>query len=166
MTWVSTAPDASLLSIKQASKRELGALYTRRWNVELDLRNIKSTLGLDTLRCLTPTMCVKELWSGLLAYNRIKWLMMQAANQAGILPRQIGFKHAVQMWLAWIYRRPDDDQDSVLLVLIGQQRVGQRPGRIEPRAIKRRPKPFHLMTKPRPSAREQVRQNGRAKKLK
>jgi hypothetical protein len=156
----------TLLSTKQASKRELGTLYTRRWNVELDLRNIKTTLGLDTLRCLTPDMCAKELWSGLLAYNLIKWLMMQAANQAGILPRQIGFKHTVQMWLAWLYRRPDDDQDSVLLVLIAEHRVGKRPGRIEPRAVKRRPKPFPLLTKPRPAARAQVRQHGHAKKLK
>jgi len=82
-------------------------LYARRWNVELDLRNIKTTLGLQSLRCMSPDMSAKELWSGLLASNLIKCLMMRAANHAGILPRQIGFKHTLQLWLAWIPWRPD-----------------------------------------------------------
>ena len=82
-------------------KGELSDLYARRWHVELDLRNIKTTLGMDVLRCLTPQMVEKELWVYLLAYNVIRLLMAQAAREAGVHPRELSFKHTVQMWTEW-----------------------------------------------------------------
>ncbi len=108
---------------------------------------------MDMLTCKTPAMAVKEIWTYLLAYNLIRRLV------AHVQPRQLSFKHAVQLWLAWHHRqlRADDHgRHTVLLALIAQKRVGNRPGRIEPRAIKRRPKPFPLLLHPRPIARERV----------
>ena len=145
----------------------LKVLYRSRWNVELDIRNIKTTMGMETLRCKTPEMAMKELWVYLLAYNLIRLLMAQASLLADQIPRQLSFKHAVQIWNAW-QQRSGDTTDAVainaLLNLIAEQRVGLRPGRIEPRAIKRRPKPFPLLTKPRRAARKEVRENGHPKK--
>lgn len=94
--------------------------------------------------------------------------MLQAANMEGVLPRQLSFKHALQLCMAWRHAVTHLDSDAaiVLLHLIAKRRVGQRPGRIEPRAIKRRPKPFPLLTKHRHIAREQVRLHGHPKKLK
>lgn len=154
---------------KHTSKAALKALYRDRWHVELDLRNIKTTLGMEMLSCRTPAMAEKEIWVYLLAYNLIRLLMAQAALLADINPRQLSFKHTLQLWVAWRQNGTgsyDDSQLTTLFILIAQQRVGNRPGRIEPRAVKRRPKPFPLLSKPRSVAREDVRKCGHPKKLK
>jgi hypothetical protein len=159
----------TLLCPKQTPKQALQELYRNRWHAELDLRNIKSTLGMERLSCTTPAMAEKELWVYLLAYNLIRLLMAQAALLAGRSPRELSFKHTLQLWLAWGRYGLDshhEDQLSVLFILIAQQRVGQRPGRIEPRAIKRRPKPFPLLSIPRAMARANVVQQGHPRKLK
>jgi hypothetical protein len=157
----------TFLCPKETPKAVLKALFRQRWNVELDLRNIKTTLGMEHLRCKTPEMAVKELWVYLLAYNLIRLLMAQAALLADQIPRQLSFKHTVQIWMAW-QQRGGGTHDAVsihaLLDLIAEPRVGLRPGRIEPRALKRRPKPFPLLTKPRDEAREYIRANGHPKK--
>jgi hypothetical protein len=158
----------TLLCPKQTSKAALKTLYRDRWHVELDLRNIKTTLGMERLSCRTPAMAQKEIWAYLLAYNLIRLLMAQAALLADILPRQLSFKHTLQLWIAWRQSGTASDdgrQLAMLFILIAQQRVGNRPGRIEPRAIKGRPKPFPLLTKPRPVAQDYLRKNGHPKKL-
>jgi hypothetical protein len=159
---------STLLSPDQVSAQGLKALYAQRWNIELDLRNIKTTLGLDRLVCKTPLMNEKQWSVGLLAYNLIRWLMLRSAKLADVLPRQLSFKHSLQLWLAWRQRGlpPDETQIERLLVLIAQRRVGRRPGRIEPRAVKRRPKPLPLLTQPRAIAREKIRRFGHPKSLK
>lgn len=153
----------TFLCPKDTPKGMLKALYRRRWSVELDLRNIKTTLGMERLRCKTPEMALKELWVYLLAYNLIRLLMAQAALLADQIPRQLSFKHTVQVWVSW-QQRGGGTYDAVcirgLLLLIAQPRVGQRSGRIEPRVLKRRPKKYPLLTKPRMQAREEVRLNG------
>ena len=159
----------TFLCQKDTPKGMLKALYWRRWQVELDVRNIKTTLGMETLRCRTPEMARKELWVYLLAYNLIRLLMAQAALLADQVPRQLSFKHAVQVWISW-HQRGGASYDGVvmhgLLLLIAEPRVGLRPGRIEPRQRKRRNNTFPLMTKPRSEAREEVRLNGHPKKQK
>ncbi len=153
----------TLLDPKHTTKADLKAFYRDRWHIEVDLRNIKTTLGMELLSCRTPAMSEKEIWVYLLAYNLIRLLMAQAASLADIMPRQLSFKHTLQLWNTWRQARAGDDCDSqlvTLFILIAQQRVGNRPGRIEPRAIKRRPKQFPLLTKPRPIAREEVQRNG------
>lgn len=159
---------STLLSPDQVSAQGLKALYAQRWNVELDLRNIKTTLGLDRLVCKTPAMNEKQWCVGLLAYNLVRWLMLRSAKLADVLPRQLSFKHSLQLWLAWSQRGlpPDETQIECLLILIAPRRVGQRPGRIEPRAVKRRPKPLPLLTQPRAIAREKIRRFGHPKRLK
>ncbi|MGV8886623.1 MAG: IS4 family transposase [Pseudomonas sp.] len=153
---------------KQTPKTALKSLYKGRWHVELDLRNLKATLGLGKLSCKTPGMAVKELWVYLLAHNLIRMLMAQSALLADCLPRELSFKHSLQLWLALRQYGSPEEEDGLsnLLTLIAQRRVGNRPGRIEPRAIKRRPQAYPLLTKSRRSARADVRKNGHAKHVK
>ena len=159
----------TLLSPKEASTVELRTLYKSRWQIEVDFRNIKTTMGIETLSCKTPEMNEKEIWVYFLAYNLIRLLMAQAALLADILPRQLSFKHTLQLWMAWSQHSATTEHETnqaVLFVLISQRKIGNRPGRIEPRAVKRRPKPFPLLMKPREKARAEVRKNGHPKKIK
>ena len=159
----------TLLSAKVFPKQELDALYKKRWHVEVDLRNIKTTLGMETLSCKTPDMIEKEMWVYLLAYNLIRLLMAQSALLGNILPRQLSFKHTVQLWLAWSQQTQAEGRtadEALLFMLIAQKTVGNRPGRIEPRAVKRRPKPFSLLMEKREWARDKVKKYGHPKKLK
>ena len=147
----------------QVSKHDLSALYARRWNVELDLRNLKTTTGMDGLSCQTPQMNEKQLWVHLLAYNVIRLLMAQAACHAGVDPRGLSFKHTVQLWTEWISRSLSATADCQrLFTLIAQSKVGHRSGRIEPRMRKRRPKPYPWLKIPRAQARRQVEKHGHA----
>ena len=153
----------TLLSAREAPRCRLKALYGRRWNVELDLRSIKDTLGMGHLSCTTPAMVLKELWVYLLAYNLIRLMMAQAASRVAVCPRELSFKHTLQLWNAWTRHgnaTHSEEHMHALYLLIAQQRVGQRPGRIEPRAVKRRPKPFPLLMVPRREARATVRLHG------
>ncbi len=159
----------TLLCSKQTSKDDLRLLYRDRWHVELDLRNIKTTLGMEHLSCLNPDMAIKEMWVYLLAYNLIRLLMAQAACFTHRLPRQLSFKHTVQIGIALPHYRDlilHEDKRGILFELIVQQRVGDRPHRIEPRAIKRRPKTYPLLTQPRHVAREKIRKYGHPAKVK
>jgi hypothetical protein len=73
----------------------------------------------------------------------------------GQAPRQLSFKHSLQLWVIWSQHLKviDQENEEQLFILIAQKKIGKRPGRIEPRAVKRRPKPFSLLTKPRNEAR-------------
>jgi hypothetical protein len=152
----------TLLDPRRVRKGELAELYRRRWHVELDFRNIKTTLGMEVLSCQSPQMVQKELWVHLLAYNLIRLLMAQAALDAGLHPREISFKHTVQMWTEWTARRSSaaGQSQALLFRLIAQLRVGHRPGRIEPRARKRRPKSYPWLKVPRAEARRRIRIHG------
>jgi len=159
----------TLLSSGDTPKSELSNLYKLRWHVELDLRNIKTPLGMEALRCMTPQMNEKDMRVYFLGYSLIRLLMCEAALQAEILPRQISFKHTLQVWIAWS-RHPWEavggEQTALLLVLIAEQRVGNRSGRIEPIAVKKRPKPYPRLMNPRAQAREEILKNDYPKKLK
>jgi len=151
----------TLLNHRQVSKNDLSVLYARRWNVELDLRNLKTTTGMDVLSCQTPQMNEKQLWVHLLAYNVIRFLMAQAACNADVDPRSLSFKHTVQLWTEWVARGVCAMKDNQrLFTLIAQCKVGHRPGRIEPRMRKRRPKPYSWLKVPRAHARRQVQKYG------
>lgn len=155
----------TLLCAKEFSTQALGILYKKRWNIEVDLRNIKTTLGMETLSCKTPDMIEKEIWVYLLAYNLVRLLMAQSALLKDRLPRQLSFKHAVQLCLAWSQQTQTIDiSEQHLFVLLAQKTVGNRPNRIEPRAIKRRPKPFPLLMETREQARKRVTLHGHPKR--
>jgi hypothetical protein len=153
----------TLTSDRHWPKRAIQKLYQQRWDVEINLRHIKTTLGMATLRGKTPAMIEKEIWVYLLAYNLIRWLMADSARVADVLPRQLSFKHAVQLWQAWrsLAHPPSAEQPvDGLLELMAQHRVANRPGRIEPRAHKRRPKAYALLSVPRSQARTLIAQHG------
>ena len=157
----------SFLHPREVCKGDLESLYLQRWHVEVDLRHIKTTLGMESLSCKAPEMCEKEAWIYMLAYNLIRLLMAQAAIQAGVLPRQLSFKHTLQVWVAWsqIQFVSDTPEDTTgLLGLIAQIRVGNRPGRVEPRHVKRRPKPFPRLQTTREKARENIKMCGRPRR--
>ena len=149
----------TLTDAEQYSRDDVAELYHQRWLVELDIRTIKCTLGLDVLRCKSPEMVRRELWTGLLAYNLIRQTMLQAAVQAGRSPRQLSFAAALQK-IAASWNTILVCQDATVLLLIeihlgdlATHPVGDRPDRVEPRAKKRRPKPHRLLTQPRQQAR-------------
>jgi len=162
------ASKKTLITTLRNPKAELAELYKSRWHVELDIRHIKDTMGMNILSCKTPEMAIKEIWVYLLAYNLIRLMMAQSALLADITPRNISFKHCLQLWLisAQAMKIFNEEQLYALFMLMSQQRVGNRSGRIEPRAVKRRPKAFPLLTKPRMQAREEVKKYGHPKKLK
>ena len=134
---------------------QIGALYDRRWDGEVDIRSIKSTMQMDILRCKTPDMVHKEIWTHLLAYNLLRTVMAVAANENDIEPRKVSFKGAKQALTAFAPKieaaRPEDRRRLIdeMLKTIAYHRVGDRPGRWEPRARKRRPKPATRLTQPR-----------------
>lgn len=151
----------TLLNAEAFPAEELATLYRRRWLVELDLRTLKSTLKLDVLRCKSPEMARKELRTGLLAYNLIRQSMLQAAIAAGRSPRELSFTVAMQtIAAAWMVAVITEEHQELLVQLrlehMAAHRVGHRPDRIEPRAIKRRPKPHDLLTEPRAQARAKL----------
>jgi hypothetical protein len=144
------------------SKEELADLFLERWNIELDLRSIKIAMEMDVLRCKTAQMVVKEIWTHLLAYNLIRGLIAAAAEAHGKEPRRLSFKGALQALQAFrdsmgltSRERRRALVEQMLLAIIAYE-VGNRPGRVEPRAIKRRPKPHDLLCEPREQARERL----------
>lgn len=148
----------TLTDAKKYSQDDLAELYRKRWLVELDIRAIKITLDMDILRCKSPEMVRKEIWTCLLAYNLIRKTMLQAAKGAGLSPRQLSFTLAMQTvaasWMVLI--REDENLIDVQLASLTGQLVGNRPDRIEPRAVKRRPKPCKYLTTPRDEARAEL----------
>jgi DDE family transposase len=143
-----TLTDADL-----ASAADLAQLYRCRWHVELDLRSLKITLGMDVLTCKTPEMVRKEIWARLLAYNLIRGLMAQSAHDFGAYPRDLSFKAAqslVEEIAARLHCARGDtliELRAALFVGINENRVNNRPDRVEPRQRKRRPKDYpHLST--------------------
>jgi hypothetical protein len=106
----------TLLCPKRTSKTDLKELYHQRWRVELDLRNTKTTLGMDLLTYKTPCISEKEIWVYLLVYNLIRVMMAQASVLAGCMPRQLSLKHTVQLWASW--HRAGASHSTELLVCL------------------------------------------------
>ena len=142
--------------------KELAELYFKRWDVELFFRDIKTTMGLDILRCQTPEMIRKEILMYFIAYNCVRQLMYEAAEKADIKARIVSFKGSVQAIRNW---EPHLNQAKIskaeryqlicdLYEAMTNSPIRQRPGRSEPRCLKRRPKNYQLMTSPRPKMRE------------
>ena len=154
---VTTLTDACLVT-----PLDLDALYRQRWQVEVDLRSIKAVMGMDILHAKTPAMIEKEMGIHLLAYNLIRGLMARAASAAQVIARALSFKgslqllRAFQQHLRWAGKRSAETMIAHLPGAIGAMRLPIRPGRVEPHAIKRRPKLHALLTIPRHIAREQI----------
>jgi hypothetical protein len=158
----------TLLDAQLYNRQELARAFRLRWHVELDLRAIKQTMNMSVLRCKSPDMVRKEVWMHLLAYNLIRTLIVEAAEQEEIEPREVSFAGAVQAVNAFApVLALADGADlprlwQVLLRVVARSRVGDRPDRYEPRAVKRRPKAYKLLTVPRDEAKKRLAKNGAA----
>jgi hypothetical protein len=156
-TLVSTFTDA-----REVAKPELLALYRLRWQVELDLRSIKAVMQMDILRCKSPQMVEKEIAAHLLAYNLVRAVMAQAAYLGKLSPRQLSFKATLHILNAFAENLRHCPRGRLglrhahVLAGIAQLKLPYRPGRVEPRAVKRRPKNHRLLTQPRHILREQL----------
>ena len=152
----------TLLDHRQFPEEAFAELYRRRWLAELFLRDIKIAMNMDVLRCKTPDMVDKELYMHLIAYNLVRALMLQAATKKQVSPLQLSFKGTVATVRQWaplmvstslsecLYKHMFD----AMLNAIVRDPVPERPDRAEPRARKRRPKNYQLLTKPRREFRE------------
>jgi len=146
---------SSLLDAKAVSKRDLNDLYCWRWQVEVDLRSIKIGMQMDVLRCQSPDMVRKEIAAHLLVYNLVRVVMAQAAHHSLLHPRQLSFTGAMRMLRTFeespsqCPRRQLEHRYAAILRGIAKLKLSHRPGRVEPRVKKRRPKNYPLMTKPR-----------------
>jgi len=148
---------------------DLADLYRRRWQAELNLRALKQSLQMDILRGQSPAMVRKEVWAHLLVYNLVRLVMVQAAVAAGVRADAVSFTGALQTLNAFLpaMRAVGTADDAralweVLLWAVGAHRVGQRPDRYEPRAVRRRPKKFPHLREPREAARRRCRRVKRA----
>ena len=148
----------TLLDPEQATKEELAELYRARWNNELDLRSLKSTMQMGELRGKTPEAVRKEVWAHVLAYNLIRTVVAQAAATHDIPPRSISFTGAMQTLEAFQplleFGTARDASDRLrlyhdLLDAIASHRVADRPDRYEPRLKKRRRNYYDWLTEPR-----------------
>jgi hypothetical protein len=143
-------------------RAEIARLFRARWHVELDLRNVKTTLRLDDLRGKTPEMVRREILVHWLAYNLICQVMAQAALSQERLPRELSFAAALAA-VAGVWDHATLARQDMLTALakaqwqlIAWHKVGNRPDRVEPRAVKRRPKSHKLLMKPREEARAEL----------
>lgn len=148
----------TLLDAAAYSAADVGELYRSRWHVELDIRSIKQTLKMEHLSCKTPEQVRKEVWVHLLGYNLIRKVMAQAAWESGKQPRELSFAGAVQTVEAcrglWVNGAVDVlSAGRAVLSAVAFRTVGNRPDRVEPRVVKRRPKPFKHLRRPRKEAR-------------
>ena len=154
---VTTLTDAALYP-----KEDLADLYHQRWHAELDIRAIKQALKMDHLRCQTPFMLEKEIWAYFLGYNLVRKVSAQAALAQGVHPREVSFtatKQAVNAAWNQLTRAAAEErvrQGTDLLQVLGRAQVGDRPDRCEPRAVKRRPKEYDRLMKPRRQARAEL----------
>lgn len=147
----------TILNTKITGK-QIGEIYERRWCAEVDLRSIKSTMQMEILRGKTPAMVEKEIWAHMLAYNLLRTVMAIAAHENNLEPREVSFKGAKQTVTAFAPKleaaspRKRKTLLETMLKTIAYHRVGNRPGRWEPRATKRRPKACNRLMQPRAEA--------------
>ncbi len=153
--WVVT----TLTDARKYPREDIADLYRQRWQAELDIRAIKKTMGMDVLRCKSPAMVRQEMWTCLLAYNLIRKALLEAAYESDHSPRELSFTTAMQTIAASLGTLAGANEELAARLIAAQiaslteQIVGDRPNRVEPRAVKRRWKPIALLTKPREEAR-------------
>jgi hypothetical protein len=155
--WIST----TLLDPSAYPAEQIARLYHRRWNMELCFRDLKTTMGMEELRCRTPAMVHKELLAFLIAHNFMRCLIAQAASAHQVCRTRISFKGAVDAARSFhqairlaTSRRQANRLGRRLLEILARDLVPLRPGRYEPRAVKRRPKPYQRLMKARHHFRE------------
>ena len=152
----------TFLNPKDVSKKEIGDLYLKRWLIEVDFRAIKTVMQMDILRCKSPEMVEKEIAVHLLGYNLIRTVIAETAVQWKISPRDVSFKATIQLLNAFRGRGLLNGEIKItpirdeLFRAIARNLVNDRPGRVEPRVVKRRKSKYSLMMKPRQILKEKL----------
>lgn len=151
----------SLLNAAVYSTEELARLYRRRWQAELHLRSLKTHMQMEHLRCKTPSRVRKEFYTHLLAYNLVRSVMLESAAACGVAPHELSFKGAMQSINTFLGvvlggRHTITQLYPTLIWMTGAHRVADRPDRVEPRLVKRRPKPYKHLKEPRSIARRRL----------
>jgi Transposase DDE domain len=147
----------TLLDAAAFPKADVAKMYRQRWKIEVALRDVKDTFGLDHINANTPAMIEKIIWAHALAYNLLRWHMLNACSLYEVEPEHVSVKTAARIVTAnashILSSTPEDRPRlfSSLYKQMVQAVVGRRPGREEPRAIKRRPKPRALLKESRKS---------------
>lgn len=162
----------TLLDDKAYPAAAIAELYRRRWTVEVYLRDIKTSMGMDVLSCKSPAMVELELWTYVIAYNLVRAVMADAALTHEAKVGEISFMGTVSTLRQWapMMARPGLPLEQriamydLMLYYIIKDRLRPRPGRMEPRAKKRRPKNYQLLNKPRGEFRE-IRHRNKYKKV-
>jgi len=152
----------TLLDPQKYNSNEIAELYLRRWKVELYFRDIKTTMGFDILRCRSPYMIRKEILMHFIAYNCLRRIIYEAAGNTQEATKAISFKGCLQAVRNWesclgtseLTRQEKQKMLTDLYLAIADYTIVHRPGRAEPRCLKRRPKPYQLLTKARHEMRE------------
>lgn len=152
----------TFLDGKKYHKKELSDIYKRRWEIELNLKSIKTIMDMDMLSCKSPDMVKKEIGIHFLAYNFIRIIMAESCVRNNAIPWKISFKGSVQLINSFMpyFLKSGTAKNKLLynemLSEIAKNKVGNRPGRVEPRRVKQRPKAFPLLHKPRAIEKERL----------
>jgi hypothetical protein len=152
----------TFLNAKKYHKKELASIYERRWDVEINLKSIKATMNMDMLSCKTPDMVKKEIGIHFLAYNLIRIIMAEACVHHDTVPWKVSFKGTVQLLAAFMpyflnsITRRNKILYAEMLALIVKNKIGNRPGRVEPRVLKQRHKPFPTLKRQRSLEKERL----------
>ncbi len=150
MTLVTT-----LLDPKEYTRIALAELYRLRWYAEIDLKHLKTTMGMEHLPSKTPQMVVKDFYVHLLAYNLIRTVQLEASRQQKVDPLSLSFQATIQHLSSFtcLLAHATEEQRAYeyeqLIYLVSTEKLPFRPNRVEPRAVKRRPKAYPRLTKPR-----------------
>jgi hypothetical protein len=163
----------TLIDHRRYPKQAFIDLYRTRWMAELFLRDIKTTMRMDILRCKTPEMIHKEISMYLIAYNLIRAMMLAAASRHGVSPFRLSFKGTIATLRQWapviaaarLHPRSNEQLIEILLAYLAKDLLPDRPNRVEPRAKKRRPKNYPLLNKPRSLFKESQHRNHYRKRL-
>jgi hypothetical protein len=146
----------TLLDPKTYAAHELANLYLQRWRAELTFRNLKSVMRMDVLRCKSPAMVRKEILMHLIAHNLVRLLMQEASLIWCVPVQRISFKGALDTFREFVTvmgskrnARYTRRFYTSIIAAIAAGQVPDRPGRREPRAVKRRPKNHQWLTAPR-----------------
>ena len=155
----------TLLDPVKYSKEDLASLYRQRWSNELDIRSLKTDMQMECLRCKSPDLVHKEIWTHILAYNLTRSLMAEAACKTETSPRTISFKGTLQIleaFQALISLAPCRTSATQMELIeqfidcVSKHRVADRPDRIEPRRLKRKYNRFESLSLPREEAKRQI----------
>lgn len=152
----------TFLNAKKYHKKELASIYERRWDVEINLKSIKAIMNMDMLSCKTPDMVKKEIGIHFLAYNFIRIIMAEACIRYDAIPWKISFKGVLQLLTEFMphFLNSSTSKNKIMyaemLGLIVKNKIGNRPGRVEPRVIKQRHKPFPTLKRQRSVEKERL----------